>query len=215
MDIVIYSHPDPKNSHNAAVLSFVQDLYKEAGKKLDIIDLYKEGFSPLLTLEEYSEEKISSDIKKYQNKIMQADILIFIFPIWWYGPPAILKGFFDRVFTSGFAYNFKRQPRFPKFAEGVIEWLCLQKPLYPFIVRRLPVEKKLIGKKALIVNTFGGNKAGYNLFGRAVENMVDKGTLEFCGISPIRRINWFEARGPNVVPPQIQSQIKETLMNWW
>src|SRR3546814_2125414 len=52
---------------------------------------------------------ISGDIKAEQAKLARAELLILQFPIWWFSPPAILKGWFDRVFARGFAYHTGRK----------------------------------------------------------------------------------------------------------
>lgn len=212
MDLAVYAHPDGRSSHNAAVLAFVREFYDEQKRQLDVINLYNDAFSPLYTQQEYAGEKNTDRlVAAYQEKISGAGRLVFIHPVWWYGPPAILKGFFDRVFTPGFAYNFKKPPSIPAPAQRVLEALCGQGICYPLFLGSLPVEKKLAGKKAVVINTYGGNKMGFNLFGRAPELSIDKAVLNFCGIEPVVRINWFEARGPPVVPQDVKEQIRRAL----
>ncbi|MFE7151535.1 NAD(P)H-dependent oxidoreductase, partial [Heyndrickxia sporothermodurans] len=112
--LVIYSHPNT-NSLNHAILENVMKGLTETNRKFEIIDLYKEKFDPILVIDENNRRRdLINDpyTEKYRKKIEQADTLIFIYPIWWYGVPAILKGFFDRVFVSGFAFRY--DGRLPK-----------------------------------------------------------------------------------------------------
>jgi len=212
MDIIIYAHPDANESHNAAVRKYVEEKLKGIGKGHETIDLYADGFNPVLSLQEAS-GKGGQDalVKKYQEKIMGSERLIFIFPVWWYAPPAILKGFFDRVFTPGFAYNFKKMPELPRPVQAIVNACASQKACYGMFLKNLPIVQKLVGKKAVVINTFGGNEIGYNLFGNAPEYSVDKAVLNFCGIFDVRRVHWFEARGSAALPDKLKEEIDAAL----
>lgn len=69
------------------------------GWRVERSDLYAAGWNPVLVSEG------GSDVQREQAKLRRADLLVVQFPLWWYGMPAILKGWFDRVFESGFAYD--------------------------------------------------------------------------------------------------------------
>ncbi len=212
MDLIIYAHPDREKSHNAAVLRFVRETLEAKGAQYGLIDLYAEGFQPVLSAEEYAGGKaVDAKVAECQQKIAGAERLIFIYPIWWYGAPAMLKGFFDRVFTPGFAYNFRKAPAIPPIATPIMEAICGQGACYPLFLKNLPVDKKLVGKKALAINTYGGNRMGFELFGRAPEFSMDKAVLNFCGVEPVVRVNWFEARGPAEVPQALKEEIRKAL----
>ncbi len=217
MDLIIYAHPDPKTSHNAAVLSFVKEKLDAAGLPFEVIDLYADGFDPLLDSQDYMAMNRKSTfradplVSKYQNLIQKADRLVFIYPVWWYGAPAMLKGFFDRVFTAGFAYNFKSAPNIPAPLKPVVGALCGVGACYPLFLSNMPIEQRLSGKRAVVINTYGGGAEGFSLFGRAPEFSVDKAVLNFCGISPVARVNWFEARGPALVPDGLAQKISRAL----
>jgi putative NADPH-quinone reductase len=83
--------------------------FKKNNKEYQMIDLNKENFDPVLNegeLSLYSKgECIDESVKKYQDMIRESDQLVFIFPIWWYYLPAILKGFIDKVMLKNFAYT--------------------------------------------------------------------------------------------------------------
>ncbi|TAI52161.1 NAD(P)H-dependent oxidoreductase [Bacillus paralicheniformis] len=104
---VLYAHPNP-NSFNGAILNQVI-------KALEDIDLYKDRFDPVLL---FDEKKRRSDMKRdpetaeYRRSVKNADHLIFIYPLWWGGMPAMMKGFIDRVFAAGEAYTY--QGKLPK-----------------------------------------------------------------------------------------------------
>ncbi len=106
--LIIYAHPDT-GGHCKAILDDVVSLLKKRSAEFEVIDLYKAGFDPILHEDEHytaGNKKISPAVKELQAKISDSERLIFIFPIWWSGMPAILKGFFDRVFIPFFAFKY-------------------------------------------------------------------------------------------------------------
>lgn len=111
---VIYAHPNP-NSFNGAILNQVIKALEDGKHSYDVIDLYKDRFDPVLL---FDEKKRRSDMKRdpetaeYRRIVKNADHLIFIYPLWWGGMPAIMKGFIDRVFAAGEAYTY--QGKLPK-----------------------------------------------------------------------------------------------------
>ncbi|MCM3212631.1 NAD(P)H-dependent oxidoreductase [Bacillus licheniformis] len=111
---VIYAHPNP-NSFNGAILNQVIKALEDGKHFYDVIDLYRDRFDPVLL---FDEKKRRSDMKhdpetaEYRRIVKNADHLIFIYPLWWGGMPAIMKGFIDRVFAAGEAYTY--QGKLPK-----------------------------------------------------------------------------------------------------
>lgn len=79
------------------------------GYKVTVKNLYRENFNPVLTHAErasyYEKQFDSSQLKNDIDQLREADSLVLIFPTWWFGFPAILKGWFDRVWAPGYAYN--------------------------------------------------------------------------------------------------------------
>ena len=106
MQLIIFAHPD-KNSFNHAVLETVKDSLEKRNESFKVIDLYEIKYNPVLSLEEMK-GKSSEETINFQQIIKEAANIIFIFPVWWFRAPAILEGFFDKVFTPGFAYRFKK-----------------------------------------------------------------------------------------------------------
>lgn len=73
--------------------------------------MYQLSFNPILTTQElygFYEQQYPDDVSIEQEHIRQADILYFVFPTWWYSVPAILKGYFDRVLATGFAFRYSK-----------------------------------------------------------------------------------------------------------
>ena len=79
---------------------------------MNTLDLYEKQFDPILRFDDTHKRRDLSTVpnmEKYRNLITWADHFIFIYPIWWSGMPAMLKGFIDRVFTAGFAYSYGKR----------------------------------------------------------------------------------------------------------
>ena len=108
MKTIVFAHPW-NGSFNKAILDKVVEKLGKTREKYTIIDLNKDKFNPVMTEEElslYSQGKsIDPLVEKYQEILKNTDELILVFPIWWMSIPAILKGFFDKVMTKGFAYE--------------------------------------------------------------------------------------------------------------
>lgn len=104
--LIITAHPDPE-SYNAAIRKTMVSTLEREGQALDIIDLYAIGYNPVLSLRELKGEPDQQTIE-FQNRIRLADVIIFLFPVWWFRAPAILEGFLDKVFSPGFAYRFHK-----------------------------------------------------------------------------------------------------------
>ena len=106
--LVIYAHPVESSFHAAMHLRVVAALRK-AGHEVDDCDLYAEGFNPVLSREErlnYHDTSINQlPVKPYVERLQRADALVFCFPVWCFGLPAILKGWFDRVLMPGVSFD--------------------------------------------------------------------------------------------------------------
>lgn len=104
---IVYAHPNPHSFNHALLESFTKGLGL-AGHIYEVADLYGMNFDPRLTEQELpgSGGHRPIEIIKQQDKVSWAEAIVFIYPVWWTGPPAILKGWIDRVFSVGFAYGF-------------------------------------------------------------------------------------------------------------
>ena len=110
MITIIYAHPLP-DSLNASVLKAVEEKCKKKNLEYTTLDLYKDGFDPVLKSEEravFFSGGVTHDplVKRYQDALAKANRLVFIFPIWWNEQPAIVKGFIERVCLPNFAYEY-------------------------------------------------------------------------------------------------------------
>lgn len=105
---VIYAHPW-HGSYNKAILDNVVEQLESRNKPYQVIDLNKDNFNPVLDegdLSVFSKgEPTDKMVHHYQGMLRESDEIIFIFPIWWFDLPAILKGFIDKVMLKGFAYD--------------------------------------------------------------------------------------------------------------
>lgn len=107
--LIVLAHPFPE-SFNHSVGNIVKERLAQKGYEVKIRDLYQLGFNPVLGLEEWknyesADAERSPDVLAEQEAITWADHLVFIYPTWWWSPPAILKGYLDRVFTPNFAFS--------------------------------------------------------------------------------------------------------------
>jgi putative NADPH-quinone reductase len=113
--LVVHAHPNPE-SFNAAVFQTVVDTMTRGGHVVDAIDLYGERFGPAMTTEEhcaYQTERpiVSEQVQRYADLVTRVDVLVFVYPTWWSGLPAMLKGWLERVLVPGVAFHFDRDGR--------------------------------------------------------------------------------------------------------
>ena len=106
--LVLFAHPCPE-SLGAALHGRIVDTLTKRGWDVDDCDLNAEGFQPVLTEAErraYHDEPDNIEpVRPYVDRLMAAEALIFSFPVWNFGYPAILKGFLDRVFLPGVSFK--------------------------------------------------------------------------------------------------------------
>jgi len=162
--LIIYAHPN-ENSLNHHLLNTVVETLQSRDQEVIVRDLYKIGFDPVFSLEDMQGQfqgKLSDDVKTEQEHISWAEQITFIYPIWWTGLPAIMKGYIDRVFSYGFAY---------RYDQGI------QKGL-------------LKGKKTVIINTHGKSHEEYEKMGmdKALTLTSDNGIFIYSGLEIIRHL---------------------------
>jgi NAD(P)H dehydrogenase (quinone) len=104
--LVIVGHPDP-HSFNHAIAMTVRETLKRNGHSVIFHDLYAEGFDPVLPKEEIPDDGlVPDDISRHCAELQSADGIVIVHPNWWGQPPALLKGWIDRVIRPGVAYRF-------------------------------------------------------------------------------------------------------------
>lgn len=106
--LVLHAHPDP-DSYGGALHRAVVENLRKAGHEVDDCDLYAEGFEPALSRAErvgyHDLETNTRPVAGYVERVQAAEALVLCFPVWNFGYPAILKGFFDRVFLPGVSFR--------------------------------------------------------------------------------------------------------------
>ncbi len=106
--LYVYCHPLPESFH-AAIRDQALEGLKEAGHTIDLCDLYGEKFDPVMWPEERRDyhdlAKNQSHVDGYVRRLRAADALVMQFPVWSFGPPAMLKGWMDRLLMPGVAFD--------------------------------------------------------------------------------------------------------------
>ncbi|MEV0247199.1 NAD(P)H-dependent oxidoreductase [Nocardia sp. NPDC050712] len=130
----ILAHPDRDSLSHALYRHGVAHL-RNAGHRVEAVDLYAEDWNPVLgdadtngapgaTLSDRQrhatqQRTLPADVLRHQQLVTDAHTVIVQFPLWWYGMPAILKGWFDRVFTNGFAFGVRDENgKVRKYGDG-------------------------------------------------------------------------------------------------
>ena len=105
--LVIYCHPNPDSLIAAARDRALAGL-AAGGHEVRLTDLYAEGFDPAMTADERRAHKtpgVAAGLQRYADDLMWAEMLVLIYPTWWSTQPAMLKGWFDRVWVAGVAWQ--------------------------------------------------------------------------------------------------------------
>ena len=106
--LVVYCHPRPQ-SFTAAVRDTVVQALEAGGHVVKLIDLYGEGFDPVMSAEErhgyHDEGPNIVPVRDHVERLGWAEMVVFVYPTWWFGLPAMLKGWLERVLVPGFAFQ--------------------------------------------------------------------------------------------------------------
>jgi NAD(P)H dehydrogenase (quinone) len=180
--LVISAHDDPR-SYVAALHNTALGVFERGAHKVLVSDLYAQGFNPIASKIDFQTKSnthanymfeqqrtvntgshFSPDITAEMEKVAQADLLVIHFPLWWGGPPAILKGWIERVLAMGFAWSPEG-----RYANGLLK-----------------------GKKVLITTTAGDPKSFYSPEGMhraTVEQHLYSllhNTFALCGLAVLK-----------------------------
>jgi NAD(P)H dehydrogenase (quinone) len=134
--LVVTAHPGPR-SLTAELARVACSALEGSGSSVEVSDLYAMGWDPAVRLEDYGDTAcpagtvssrskhaydvgtLAPEIVAEQDKLRRADLVVLVFPMWWHGMPAILKGWFDRVFVNGFAFGLQDDAGLPrKYGDG-------------------------------------------------------------------------------------------------
>jgi len=162
---VILAHPDQNSFNHAIALTVVEQLEKR-GHRVFFHDLYSEKFDPLLAGKEISNDAaLSQAIREHCEEIAKVEGIIIVHPNWWGQPPALLKGWIDRVMRPGIAYEFLEGDS----GEGIPKGL-------------------LRARAAIVFNTSNTEpEREKNVFGDPLETIWKKCVFGLCGVSEFYR----------------------------
>jgi len=205
--LIVYAHPEPR-SLNGSLKDFAVNHLQQAGHQVQVSDLYAMQWKAQLdaadtlappvgahfdaTLDSrfaYDNQLQATDIADEQEKLRWADTVIFQFPLWWFSMPAIMKGWFDRVYANGFAYGVGEHNDHhwgDRYGEGT-----------------------LAGKRAMLVVTTGGWESHYAPRGinGPIEDLlfpIQHGMLFYPGFSVL----------PPLVLYRVQKSAQERFDSW-
>ena len=159
--LAVFCHPN-RNSFSGAVLDRFVDGVEEAGHSCEVADLYREAFDPVMSmrdLQQFEGVPMPEEVLAEQARVELCDALCLIFPMWWYGMPAMMKGWLDRVWSAEWAYHWEHDP------EGSL-------------LKARPC--------TLLVPTGASprqvSERGYD---NSIDNLWRYGVLGYCGVEPI------------------------------
>ncbi|WP_159941697.1 MULTISPECIES: NAD(P)H oxidoreductase [unclassified Nocardiopsis] len=170
--LVVVSHHRP-DSLTAAVAGRAASRLEAAGYSVDLLDLHAEGFDPRNRVADEPDygnrdKTYSDEVHAHFRRVRAADVIVPVFPVWWFGLPALLKGWFDRVWNYGLAYGRSRSP----MAEKRMLWLGLA---------GIPAHDP---NADLVRGLFDGP--------------LRRGTSEYCGVSDVRTAVLFDSEGEDL-----------------
>ena len=168
--LVVTAHPNP-DSFSAHLASRVVTGLTRVGEDHEIIDLYADGFDPVMSEREWKLHRSDAEDKdwlgRHAKALADAHAIVWVYPTWWSGPPAMMKGWVDRIWTNGVAYTHTDAGLEPG-------------PLHH--VRRMDV-----------VTTHGASKLVNVLEGEAGKRMIRRGLRALC--HPACRTRWIALYG--------------------
>lgn len=158
--LIINGHPNP-GSFNFGIAEWYLKGVIVSGAQVETITIAELNFNPNLKFGYQKRTELEPDLLDSWEKIKRADHLVWIHPVWFGGLPAITKGFIDRLFLPGMAFQYRKDS---------VWW-----------------DKLLKGKSAHIITTLDQPSWYYRFFyGRPSVNQLKKSTLEFCGVKPVK-----------------------------
>ncbi len=185
MNILVVTAHDHPQAFVAALHNTALGVLERAGHKVEVTELYAQNFNPVASDVDFEVKSVthanymfeqqrtvntggnfSPDIKTEMDKVANADLIIFHFPIWWGGMPAVLKGWFDRVFAMGFAWGAEN-----RYANGMLK-----------------------GKRALVTVSTGDPMSYYTAEGMHKASVEQHlygllhSTLAFCGMDVLKPV---------------------------
>lgn len=164
--LLIICHPKRQSFTQTIARAYAEEL-QALGHEVVVRDLYRVGFDPLLSegeLMDAEKPTVPAAIRREQRRLLDAGAIALFYPIWWAYMPAMLKGYIDRVFATGVAYDLKEEEMIPR----------------------------LTGKKALIVTSSGADMAYLRRSKQwnAMRTLEKDHILDLCGIELLDHIHF-------------------------
>lgn len=186
--LIILAHPNPKSFSTWLTDSITEALVVK-GHNVVVRDLYAIGFNPLLSrsdLASLQKGEIPADIRYEQNLLAEAEEITVIYPLWWDNAPAILRGYFERIYTNGFAFKYTDK--------GMVGLLS--------------------GKKVRIFTPMGNSYANYEANGgiEIMRRSFDVCNFETCGMEVLYH-RYFD-NVPSATTEKLQQYITEAINSY-
>lgn len=167
--LVILGHPNNDSFCGAIANSYIEGA-KASGNEVQLISVGDLSFDPVLRKGYGPIQELEPDLVAGQAAIAWAQHIVFVYPIWWGAMPALLKGFIDRVFLPGFAFNYREGSRF---------W-----------------DRMLSGRSAHLFVTMDTPPWYFRwVFRMPGHNQMKRTILEFCGIKPVTIVSLGPIKG--------------------
>lgn len=160
--LAVFCHPRRASFSGAVLDRFVAGA-GVAGHTVEVADLHAERFDPVFRVEDFAQfegGRMPDDVLAEQDRVDRCDALAFVFPIWWYGMPAMFKGWLDRVWSNGWAYTWEHDPEGSLLRRRPCTFLC-------------PT-----GASRALMDRWG--------YDRDLDHLWRYGVLGYCGVDPIR-----------------------------
>ncbi|KAA0980521.1 NAD(P)H-dependent oxidoreductase [Pseudomonas sp. ANT_H12B] len=157
--LIVVAHHDPRSLTHSLAAQIAEGLSLDPENTFEIADLSAEGFEPRFSAADlavhHREAPPPADVLAEQARIERADALVLVYPVYWWSMPALLKGWIDRVFSNGWAFDFSADK----------------------------LEKKLGHLRVHLIGVGGADAATYARHGyaEAMKTQIDHGIFEYCG----------------------------------
>jgi NAD(P)H dehydrogenase (quinone) len=171
--LIVVAHHNPQSLTHSLAAQVAQELIAgDTRATVEMADLYAEGFDPRFTDADWAvhhrEASPPADVIAEQARIERADELVLVFPIYWWSMPAQLKGWIDRVFANGWAFDFSNDAK---------------------------LEKKLGRLRVHLIGVAGADAPTYERhgYGQAMQTQIDHGIFDYCGAHVVTSQRLFDA----------------------
>lgn len=159
--LAVLAHPS-RRSFSAAMLEAFVSGAASAGHSVDVLDLHNEPFAFAFQeadLAQFSGAAMPADVRAMQERVAAAQALCFVYPIYWWTMPALLRGWIDRVFSVGWAY---------RLSDDADKGLLRDRPT---------IVLQMAGASARTIAQFG--------YGPAMQRLIDDGLFRYCGLKSL------------------------------